>query len=151
MSRFFVVLIALSALAVGSASALTNEFLDRILEAESLTWGETALLVLTGARIVGDDASIEDALATRELQDWNLGRYSVESPVTLGAYAYLLMQAFRLDGGLMYRIAPGPRYAFRELRYRAFIERPAAPFWTVSGERALRILSRVLDSEGASR
>lgn len=143
-------LVALSALAVGSASALTNEFVDRILESESLTWGDAVLLVLTGARIVPDGATIEDAIAARELQDWNLGRYTVETPVTLGAYAYLLMQAFRLDGGMMYRIAPGPRYAFRELRYRDFIERPAAPFWTVSGERAVQVLERVLASEEAS-
>ncbi len=144
-------LVALSVLAVVTAPALSSESIDRILATESLTWGDTVLLVLTGARIVPDGASVEDALATRELQDWNLGRYSVDTPVTLGAYAYLLMQAFRLDGGLMYRIAPGPRYAFRELRYRGFIQGRAAPFWTVSGERAVRILGRVLASEEAPR
>jgi hypothetical protein len=63
----------------------------------------------------------------------------------------MLTRAFKIDGGIMYRVLPGPRYATRELAYLGIITGPAKPGLSLSGERALRILERVLNSKEAAR
>jgi hypothetical protein len=48
----------------------------------------------------------------------------------------------------MYRLFPGPRYAYREMTRRGFIEGRAYPDFTVSGERFLQILGNILSHTG---
>ena len=48
--------------------------------------------------------------------------------VNLGEYPFLLMQAFELPGELMYRMAPGPRCATREIATAAALTGDAAGF-----------------------
>jgi hypothetical protein len=63
----------------------------------------------------------------------------------------MLTRAFKIDGGIMYRILPGPRYATRELAYLGIITGPAKAGMSLSGERALRILEMILNSKGAAQ
>ena len=63
----------------------------------------------------------------------------------------MLTRAFEIHGGVMYWILPGPRYATRELAYLAIISGPAKPGMSLSGERALRILEKMLNSKEAAR
>ena len=73
-----------------------------------------------------------------------LGR-GVDEPVTLGEYSLLTMNAFGITGGMMYTLIPSPRYAARELAFREVIQGRAYPRMDLSGERAIRIVGRVLD------
>jgi hypothetical protein len=50
----------------------------------------------------------------------------------------------------MYALIPGPRYAYRELRYRRILEGRIDPAQRVSGERLLRLLNKVLEERGES-
>jgi hypothetical protein len=58
------------------------------------------------------------------------------------------MKAFNIKGGMMYTFFPGPRYAFRTMVSRSFIQSPADPGLQVSGEQFLIILDDVLSAEG---
>jgi hypothetical protein len=67
----------------------------------------------------------------------------------LGEYAYILMKAFHMQGGIMYSIFPGPRYASRELAFLEMIPGSASSGRTLSGEEVIRILGNVLGSRGS--
>jgi hypothetical protein len=51
----------------------------------------------------------------------------------------------------MEEVLPSPRYATRELAYLDIISGPAKPGMPLSGERALRILERVLHGREAAQ
>jgi hypothetical protein len=62
-----------------------------------------------------------------------------------------MMKAFNLKGGMMFAIAPGPRYAYRSMLNRSFIQAAADPTMTVSGDRFLLILGNVLSVAGGEQ
>jgi hypothetical protein len=76
------------------------------------------------------------------------GKAGSDDPVTLGELSFLLMRAFNMNGGFMYALLPGSRYAFRSLVSRSLIQGAADPAMTVSGERFLHILGNVLNFAG---
>ncbi|HQO67037.1 MAG TPA: hypothetical protein PLI66_09890, partial [Spirochaetales bacterium] len=73
---------------------------------------------------------------------------SADVPILLKDYAYLLMSAFGLRGGLMYALFPGPRYAYRQLVSSFVIQGRSDPDMAVSGPVAVRMLGRVFDVKG---
>lgn len=139
------------ALAGPPVGAQSNEMLDRLLEREQATHGETAYLVLVAAGRLSEDSSPELAAAALVEQGWKIVVREAGEAARLGEYAYLLAQAFELKGGVMYRLLPGPRYAARELSYMQVIQGSGSPSRTLSGEEAVRMLGSLLDwKEGRS-
>jgi len=67
-----------------SASAQSNEIIDRLLEEERATWGKTAYLVLSAARIIPEDATEEQALEALKQTGWKLKLKGTEEPIQLG-------------------------------------------------------------------
>jgi hypothetical protein len=144
-----IVLIVLAA--VVPLTAQSNAFLDRLLEKEEATVGDAAYLVLVAAGRLGEEATAEEAAAALARQGWRLRAEAPGEAISLGSYAYLLMQAFQVKGGLMYHLLPGPRYAARELAYLKIVKGKAAPDRRVRGEEMLQILRRLLEwKEGLS-
>jgi len=146
MRRFFLLSVTLFAGSV-ALFAQSNEFIDQVLTKKQLDAGSAAYLVLAASALVDPSVSPDQALETLGQRGWNVKLSSPTTPVTLGQYSYLLMRAFNISGGLLYRAFPGPRYAERELVYRGFITDKANPYRTLSGEEALRILNAVLASK----
>jgi len=131
--------------AAGSVWAQSNELLDALFEEPATSLGQAAYLVLTASGRIPDDSTPADAAESLAGQGWTVPQRSAEEPLTLGEYSYLLMQAFELEGGVMYRIFPGPRYAGRELAYLELIKGDTSPYRTFSGEEAIAILGRLLE------
>ena len=100
---------------------------------------------MTASGRIPDDSSPAEAAASLRDQGWTVPERSADEPLTLGEYSYLLMQAFELKGGVMYRIFPGPRYAGRELAYLKLVKGDTSPYRTFSGEEAIGILGRLLE------
>ncbi|MFP4212393.1 MAG: hypothetical protein ACLFR8_14205 [Alkalispirochaeta sp.] len=153
IGAFFVVATALP--------AQSNQRIDEILSQESITYGHAVYLLLTSQQAIPDDATVSDALARIEgsssadgprLPQTPLG-YPPDHPLTLGEFSRLTMETFGITGGMMYTILPHPRYAARELAFRDVVQGRAYPRMSLSGERALRIVGRVLalDEEGRLR
>jgi hypothetical protein len=132
-------------------AAQSNQLLDQLLDQPAAQFGDVVYMTLTAAKLLPETATPEQALETLQQQDWKVQILPAEAPIPLGDYAYLLMKAFKLSGGLFYSLFPGPRYACRELGYLKIITADARPNRNVSGEEAVRILGNVMArKEGAS-
>lgn len=123
----------------------SNTVIDELLDKEKADWGQTTYLVLTAAELLDENADMTEVMATLEVQQWRIDTKDPDEFISLGEYSYLLMKAFDLTGGLMYKLLPGPRYAARELDYLDFIYDNKSPYRTLSGEEVLRILGKLLE------
>jgi hypothetical protein len=142
---------AAGAIVVPSLAAQSNEVLDAVLGQANLSYGNAAYLVGTASGRVADTVTPEDSVPQVEQAGLGLPGRGPSDPVTLGDFSYMLTRAFGVHGGLMYWILPGPRYATRELAYLDIISGPAKADMPLSGERALRILERMLDRKETAR
>ncbi len=160
-------------LATAMVSAQSNDIIDAILAEEEMTYGSAAYLLLLA---IGElDETVDRAAAVAQFRQIDSGlaieggtvvfqgatarfsqvgdvlNYPPIAALTLGEYALLIMQTFEISGGFMYSLAPSPRYAARELTFRRAIQGRSFPRMTISGERGMRILGRILalQEEGA--
>lgn len=124
--------------------AQSNSVIDDMLGQEKADYSLAVYLVLSAAEIIPESASPEEALSALSDKGWGLAPAEAGQPISLGQYSYLLMKAFGVPGGVMYRLFPGPRYATREAAHRGFVTDRPTPYRSVSGEEAIRILGSVL-------
>lgn len=138
-------ILLLFVIALSAAGAQSNETLDTILRREVARTGETLYMVFLASGRATDAESEQDVYQRigRDWSRWGLTPRAAVAPITFGEYAHVLMQAFDIPGGVMYRVAPGPRYAAREIVYRGFARGPRTAERTISGEEMLRILGNV--------
>jgi hypothetical protein len=149
--RALFLVFVLAAIAAPLLTAQSNEVLDSVLGEAAISYANAAYIVGTASGHVPETAAPADAVPQLEQAGLGLPGRGPTDPVTLGDFSYMLTRAFKIDGGIMYRILPGPRYATRELAYLGIIIGPAKPGMPLSGERALRILERMLNTKGAAQ
>jgi hypothetical protein len=118
--------------AVPHASAQSNEVLDRFLAQETADLPTTVYLVLDAAGRLPQSA--EPELAMETLESLERGRRIANFPesVTFGSFSILLVEAFEIPTGLMYRIFPSRRYAAREIAFRGFVPGVSIPMQELS-------------------
>jgi outer membrane protein OmpA-like peptidoglycan-associated protein len=114
--------------------------MDALLETPAVSFGQAARFVLDAANLIDPD-SAGGAFALARQKGWVPERALEDRPVKTGELAFLIMNAFDMRGSFLYRLFPGPRYAFRELDYRGLLPGRRDPSLRVSGEGLLRILS----------
>ena len=135
-----------------SLSAQTAEELDTLLETQELSAAGAARFVLGAADLLPPELSGADAqTAAYEMakaQGWIT--LPAGDGLTLKDAAWLVMNAFNIEGGMMYSLFPGPRYAYREMIYRKLIQGRADPDMCVSGQRLLQIIDRTQNYTGDS-
>jgi hypothetical protein len=149
--RGLFLMFAMAAIAVPLLTAQSNEVLDSVLGEATISYGNAAYLVGTASGRLPETTSPADAGSLLEQEGLGRPGLSPTDPVTLGDFSFMLTRAFGIHGGIMYRILPSPRYATRELAYLGVISGPAKPGMPLSGERALRILERILNRKEAAR
>jgi hypothetical protein len=123
----------------------SNKLIDELLEQKEAGFATSALLVLSAVGIIPEDAGLEKAAAALSEQNWGIEVPADPKAISLGEFAYLLMRAFDIPGGVMYRLLPGPRYAAREIAYLGFITDRTSPYRKISGEEALTTLGLALE------
>lgn len=131
--------------------AQSNTVLDKVLANKQATYGDAAYLVLTATKKTADSSTTQQAFTDLEKQGWGIKAKDAQAAITLGVYSYMLMKAFRMHGGIMYSLLPGPRYAARQLVYLGVVHGNGSPYRDITGIEAVNILSGVLNYEGASR
>lgn len=131
-----------------SVWAQSETVMDSLLSEKNASFGESVYLVMAAIKAVPETASVDEAVAAVGEQHWNITIPDAASPITLGQYSFLLMKAFKMQGGIMYRLFPGPRYAARELAFRRLISGDTSPYRTVSGAEVVQILGSVMGQEG---
>jgi hypothetical protein len=137
---------ALCAVFLFSAAAARGQTaadLESLLDTEAVTCAQAAWLVLAA---VQDEPphNPEAAFNTALANTWLPAKSESGGAITLGGLSLLMVKALNIKGGLMYRIFPLGRYAYREMISRGFIEGRAYSTSTVSGEQLLRIVETVL-------
>jgi len=137
--------------AVTGLFAQSNEFVDNLLSTPAVSVGQLSYLVLVASDNLSEDADEARAFELLENLGWASRGMKASDPVNLRTYSFLLMRAFGLKGGYMYRLFPGPRYAYRELTSLQVIQGKADPLNLVDGITAVRMLGRVFDVLGVSR
>lgn len=140
ISLFIIILFSVNTILV----AQSNLIIDQLLEEDRATYGKTVYLVLTAAELLSEEDSVQKAFTLLNEKDWGIKIKQEMDVINIGEYSFLLMKAFNINGGIMYSIFPGPRYAARELYYLGFFfENPSADRY-ISGEEIVEILGRVL-------
>ena len=139
----------IAAAAFGQAA----EKIDKILETEKATFGQATYLIQTALNDGSDELDFETAFDRFKNENENLIRNSVsaEDVIPIKTYAFLLMKAFDVKGGMMYRIYPCPRYAYRDLRYLAVIQGKNNPDALMTGSVMLQILGRIDTVQGGEQ
>ena len=102
----------------------------------------------TDTKAGGGENAGTSAFESAMSKGWLPKGAKAEEPISLGTLSFLMMKAFDIKGGMMYALIPGPRYAFRVMVSRSYIQSPADPDLQVSGERFLIILGNVLNQAG---
>jgi hypothetical protein len=149
-SRFLPVFLIVAGITVPvlSLAAQSNQLIDGYLGEKAATFGESVYIVLAATGAIADTATPEEAIAALQQKTWGVRIQKAEEPITLGDFAHLVMKALDMGGGLMYLIAPGPRYASRELTYQGIIKGDPSPSRTLSGREALSILRGTMEWKG---
>ncbi len=120
------------------------EVVDRIVSQDSLSLGEAAFLLYRAAIQDNPPQDVERAMAILRERHGRFRTRESDSPVTLSEFALIGMNAFRVPGGLMYTLTDMPRYAYREAVYRRLIQGRSAPRQALGGDRAFRVVHRLL-------
>ena len=107
MEKLIVSLLALF-VAVLLLEAQSNTVIDSLLGSREAAFGDAVYLVLSAAKIVPEKATPNDAVWALQARDWGVAGRSAKDPIDLGEYAFLLMRAFDVHGGIMYRLFPAP-------------------------------------------
>ena len=136
-------------LVVLSSFAFEPNRVDSILERDAIARGDAAYLSVVSAGLMDSGRSPEEALRlVLDLADGTRFQHRTgdpdhNEPVTLGEFSFMLMLAHDIPGGVWYRLFPGPRYSFRELRARRIILEPGLQNQAVDGDRSFRIVTRL--------
>lgn len=121
--------------------------IENLLDTREITFFQAAYVILAAA-LETPPESPAAAFNMARRKGWFSARTKTSGAVTMRTLSLLVMKAFNLKGGLLYRLFPGGRYAYREMVSRGFIEGRAYPSRKVSGEQLLWILGNVLAAEG---
>ncbi len=131
-------------LTAGIAAAQSSTRVDRILARVSIDNRSAAYLAVASANLIDPDDSGTVALEVLGDLGFNVESLDPDEPARLADFAYMLMLAHDLPGGIMYSLFPGPRYAYRDMRHERLIRGSGDPGEPFSGRRAMRIVGRVL-------
>ena len=132
------------------AFAQTASELDRMLETQALSVGLAARFAMGAVGLLPDGLSGDaaEAAAYQAARSAGWVRRGPEEAISLRDTAFLLMNVFELNGGIMYSLFRNPRYAYREMVYRRLIQGRSYSHMGVSGITFLQILGRTLNYTG---
>jgi hypothetical protein len=125
---------------------ITARDMAEVLESEAVTWAQAAHFVLAAVDIPAANAPA--AFEAAKTRGWLPGKAEARTGVDFGGFSFLLMQAFDIPGGLMYRLFPNPRYAYRELVHKGIVQGQHDQSQKVSGFWLLTVIGRVLEESG---
>ena len=120
--------------------AQTADQIETLLQTRAVTYEQAANFVFEAAEI----NEIEVPFIYARLQNWLPKNAPPNGQINLQEVSLLIMQAFNMNGGPMYRWTKSAHYAYREMAYQNIIQGRVDPGMTVSGEMLLFLVNRVL-------
>ena len=144
MRVFVASLLLFFVLCTGLYAQSASAELETLLAAEELTYAQAARFILQVSEVLVTN-NPEEAFRYAAYRDWIPKNAKPDDTAQLGGVSLLLMQAFDLDGGIMYNISKTPHYALRELMYKNVVQSWADVYVRVSGEQLLFYIGRILN------
>jgi hypothetical protein len=120
--------------------------MDVILASNAVTWAQAARFVLPAAGFAADSA--QEAFEAARVRLWLPKNAQLNGYPDFADLSFLVMKAFDISGGLMYRIIPNPRYSYREMVYRGIVRFQQHRSWKVSGFALITVISSALTISG---
>jgi outer membrane protein OmpA-like peptidoglycan-associated protein len=162
--QFFALNCLLFFVPVTAVHGQTAALMDEALSTGTLSYAQAAYFVLTAADInysaagdgyIANDYSSENAAITAAFsyaasQGWlpkNVSpsvEGSGDKVIKLSELSFLMIKSFNLKGNILYRIFPGPHYAYKEMVYRGYITGTTDPSLPLNGEKFFEILGNLL-------
>lgn len=129
-------------------SAQSNELLDELLSQDSAQLGITTYLILTASGHVSSNDS--PSLAMEKAKELNLIKTTdlEEDVVRADRLSFMLMKSLEIPGGVMYKLFPRPRFAYKHLVYLGYMSDSAGPARIVAGDEVVRVLGYLLELKG---
>ena len=137
----FVILCLWGGRAFLSAQTTAQE-IETLLKTPVVTYAQAARFVLEASEVLvtGDQGeAFRFALARK----WLPQNATPGTPAQLQGISLLLMNSFRIKGGLFYTLTKSSHFAYRELVYNDIIQGRSDPFMNVSGEALLFYTNRI--------
>jgi len=116
---------------------------ETVLESQAVTCGQAAVFIL-GSTVKFNYNNAFDFAAE---EGW-FKNVKPDDKITFARLSFLLMKVFDIKGGIMYRLIPGPHYAYRSMVSQSFIQGTCDPSMKVSGQNFFLILGKVLTVHG---
>lgn len=129
-------------LTAATLSGQSAEYLDSLLARSQISAADGAYLMVLGSGALESSATPGEALEYAYDVAPRFSRHDADDIISIADLSYLGVELLDVPTGLMYRLFPGPRYAYRESVYRNLVQGRSAPGEPVSGERALRVSQR---------
>lgn len=123
--------------------AQSAQIVDDILKSQEATFGHAAYLILTASDTISGDTDFKTACTYMQEQAMIPSSVTAETKISFKEYAFLLMKAYGIKGGMLYRIYPCPRYAYRDLCFLSVIQGKTDPSQIISGSQMLQIIGRM--------
>jgi len=139
MKRFLLLFIFCLLIAAPTFAQTAAE-LEALLATSTLSYEQAASFMLKAADVTVTGSAFNYAAE----QKWLPVRATPDGIAALDGVSLLVMRAFDIKGGIMYSATKSPRYAYRELVHQGIIFGRADPDLTVSGDRLLFMISRIL-------
>ncbi len=151
MKHQYLLLISVLLAMTGVVVAQSNSMIDSYLLQDKALAADTSYMVLVGATLIDESASLAEAFEKVNANSWIKPGTGADSPVTVEDLSYLLMRAFKIKGGLMYTLFPSRRYALRELIARGIVNGSGGKNRIVSGEEAMGIIAKASAVKGGAK
>jgi len=129
--------------------AQTAERIERLLEQERVSYRDAALLVLEASGKIDPaiQTSADNAFNLAMQQGWVPNGAQANINITLSGLSLLVIQAFEINGGVLFSLFKNPHYAYRAMVYRGIIHGRTDPQMQVSGELLLYTVNRAIKKE----
>jgi len=141
-SRHILFLFSLFILLSSFVHSQTAERIERLLETSAVSYEDAAAFVLEAADLLA--ARPAEAFGYAAERGWLPRGVEAGGRARLDGVSLLIMRAFNIKGGLLYRAMKNAHYAYRELVYLNVIQVRNDPAMAVSGELLLFMINRVL-------
>ena len=125
----------------------SNEEIDAFMAKKQADVATAAYFTLSAAGMQNAASTAEAAPGYLNENKWFKEELKGDELLKASDASYLIMKAFAQKGGIMYSIAPGPRYALKEIKYLKLIDQKTDPAKIMTGEDFMILLSEFLSGK----
>jgi outer membrane protein OmpA-like peptidoglycan-associated protein len=126
----------------------TANEIETLLNTSVVTYAQASRFVLEAANVLAT-GNPEEAFNYAVGQNWLPEDVASGDPARLDRISLLLVGSFKINGGIMYQITNSSHYAYRELVHMNVIQGRTTPRMSVSGERLVFYINRLLGLQDA--